>query len=68
MRKSHERNIEPDVSQEMKDVHTLLSNIFADLRDTVSFPFEINKREEIYQDIWKNIKQNIIDKNFNMRM
>mgnify|MGYP001608064110 FL=1 len=64
MRKSHERNIEPDVSQEMKDVHTLLSNIFADLRDTVSFPFEINKREEIYQDIWKNIKQNIIDKKF----
>ena len=39
MRKSHERNIEPDVSQEMKDVHTLLSNIFCRFKRYRFIPF-----------------------------
>lgn len=64
MRKSHERDVLPSASLEMKNVHILLSNIFQKLKDTVSSPFEKEKREEIYQNIWEIMKHNIIDKKF----
>lgn len=64
MRKSHERNVLPSASFEMKNVHILLSNIFQELKDTVLSPFEKEKRKEIYQNIWEIMKQNIIDKKF----
>ena len=64
MRKSHERNTLPNASKEMKSIHILLSNIFQELKDIVSSPFEKEKREEIYQNIWEIMKQNIIDNKF----
>ena len=64
MRKSHERDILPNASCEMRKTHLLLNNIFKELKDTVSSPFEIEKRKDIYQNIWDTIKQNIIDKRF----
>lgn len=64
MRKSHERNVLPNASNEMKNTHIFLKNTFQKLSDTVSSPFEKEEREEIYQEVWKNMKRNIIDKKF----
>lgn len=64
LRKSHERDVLPNASDEMKNTHLFLKNTFQELSDTISSPFKKEKREEIYQTIWKNMKQNIIDKKF----
>jgi hypothetical protein len=55
LRNSHDASILPKASDEVKELHSHLKNIFADLSDIIDMPFKKKERESAYEKYKKII-------------